>query len=338
MSTLANSILRVTLLGLFLAALPTVHLPAAELLGVEIEVSAEETVARIRTDQEVDYRVAPDGLSGVAVELRPVRVTQARQLAGGGTVDKVWVEPIDAAEPATRVTFSLTSAANPQFEILPGGVLELRFAGQAALHGQLARLVSGARLSVEQGPRYDASYSELPYPGGDPGWAVGCGVDVVVRAYRHSGFDLQQLIHQDILLDATAYGVAEADANIDHRRLRNLERFLKHRAERLAGIENLATILAEKLRPTELQSLLLEVYRQRAHRRRPAEVLADYKRNRFVRPAGPIGPGLDWLTTLLAHLPTATEALELSAAWATNGFAGCGEGPKYHGLLVFGPT
>jgi len=233
MSTLPPSILRTTLFGLLLAALPAVYLEAAEFLGVDIEVGAEGTVARVRTDQDVDYRVSPNGLAGVAVELRPVRVRRAWQLAGGGAVEEVRVEPIKSSEPATRVTFVLSSNAIPQFQILPGGVLELRFGGSAAAQAQVPHWVAGARLSVEHGPRYDASYSDLPYPGGDPGWAVGCGVDVVVRAYRHSGFDLQQLIHQDILLDATAYGIAEADTNIDHRRLRNLERFLKRRAERL---------------------------------------------------------------------------------------------------------
>lgn len=43
--------------------------------------------------------------------------------------------------------------------------------------------------------------------------------------------------------------------------------------------------LADKLPGTELQSLLLEVMRRRAAARAPAEVLAQYRRDRFVRPA-----------------------------------------------------
>ena len=42
--------------------------------------------------------------------------------------------------------------------------------------------------------------------------------------------------------------------------------------------------LAEKLPGTELQSLLLEVMRRRAAARTPHEVLAQYRRDRFVRP------------------------------------------------------
>ena len=43
--------------------------------------------------------------------------------------------------------------------------------------------------------------------------------------------------------------------------------------------------LAEKLAGNELQSLLLEVMRKRAHARTPHDVLVQYRRDRFVRPA-----------------------------------------------------
>lgn len=43
--------------------------------------------------------------------------------------------------------------------------------------------------------------------------------------------------------------------------------------------------LASRLSGSELQSLLLEVMRQRANARTPHEVLAQYRRDRFVRPA-----------------------------------------------------
>jgi len=48
---------------------------------------------------------------------------------------------------------------------------------------------------------------------------------------------------------------------------------------------NLLELLAQHLTPTDLQSLLLEVYRQRAARQTPADLLASYGRNRFVRPS-----------------------------------------------------
>jgi len=57
------------------------------------------------------------------------------------------------------------------------------------------------------------------------------------------------------------------------------------RIERELGVPGVAALLAERLEPTDLQSLLLDVYRRIAARRQPAAVLADYAANRFVRTA-----------------------------------------------------
>jgi hypothetical protein len=50
-------------------------------------------------------------------------------------------------------------------------------------------------------------------------------------------------------------------------------------------VPDLAQLLAERLAPSDLTSLLLEVTRLRAARLEPAEVLRQYERDRFVRPA-----------------------------------------------------
>ena len=85
------------------------------------------------------------------------------------------------------------------------------------------------------------------------------------------------------------------------------------RIDRRAGVEDLASILAERLRPTERQTLLLEVARRDAARRRPAEVLADYEANRFVRPAV-VSPArlLEWQRIVAENLPPAFEVMDLS--------------------------
>jgi hypothetical protein len=54
---------------------------------------------------------------------------------------------------------------------------------------------------------------------------------------------------------------------------------------------NLLELLAHQLTPTDLQSLLLEVYRQRAAQLTSAALLANYERNRFVHPS-PVNPAL----------------------------------------------
>ena len=84
------------------------------------------------------------------------------------------------------------------------------------------------------------------------------------------------------------------------------------RIEREAGIPGLTALLAE-LPPTDLQSVLLEVYRRRAGRLKPSAVLADYESNRFVRPVA-VSPTelLAWEQVAFAHLPPEVQPIELS--------------------------
>ncbi|MBV9865299.1 MAG: DUF1287 domain-containing protein [Abitibacteriaceae bacterium] len=86
-----------------------------------------------------------------------------------------------------------------------------------------ARIVAGAKSQV--GTHYNAAYTVISYPNGDVPRDHGACTDVVVRALRHAGYDLQQLIHEDITSDFNAYphkwGLDHPDANIDHRRVPN---------------------------------------------------------------------------------------------------------------------
>ncbi len=93
------------------------------------------------------------------------------------------------------------------------------------------RVAAAAQLSVAREPRYDASYVVLGYPGGDPGWERGASVDVVIRALRTVGIDLQQRVRDDMLAAPTMYDQhGTPDTNIAHRRVRNLYRYFKRRA------------------------------------------------------------------------------------------------------------
>jgi hypothetical protein len=85
------------------------------------------------------------------------------------------------------------------------------------------------------------------------------------------------------------------------------------RIEREAGVPGLAKLLAERLEPTDLQSLLLEVYRLRARQRSPSDLLADYATNRFVRPsAAPPKRLLEWEAVAVSQLPPEFELVALS--------------------------
>jgi hypothetical protein len=85
------------------------------------------------------------------------------------------------------------------------------------------------------------------------------------------------------------------------------------RIERETGIPGLSELLANKIRPTDLQSLLLEVYRLRSGQRTPAAVLAEYTQNRFVKPS-PVPPTrlLEWEHTAFSKLPSIFKPLILS--------------------------
>src|SRR5881296_1315511 len=57
------------------------------------------------------------------------------------------------------------------------------------------------------------------------------------------------------------------------------------RIERDSGVPHLADILSDRIGPTDLQSLLLEVYARRAKKRDPRVFLDDHVSNRFTRPS-----------------------------------------------------
>jgi uncharacterized protein YijF (DUF1287 family) len=76
---------------------------------------------------------------------------------------------------------------------------------------------------------YDPAYFRIAYPGGDVPANKGVCTDVVIRAYRQLGIDLQQLVHEDMSRHFAVYpklwGLSRPDPNIDHRRVPNLACF-----------------------------------------------------------------------------------------------------------------
>ncbi|WP_431472117.1 DUF1287 domain-containing protein [Nonlabens sp. SCSIO 43208] len=78
---------------------------------------------------------------------------------------------------------------------------------------------------------YNGSYFSIPYPNGDIPAQYGVCTDVVIRAYRKVGIDLQQLVHEDMKENFKEYpqlwGLKKPDTNIDHRRVPNLGKFFE---------------------------------------------------------------------------------------------------------------
>lgn len=78
---------------------------------------------------------------------------------------------------------------------------------------------------------YDPTYFSIPYPNGDVPAGKGVCTDVVIRAYRKTGIDLQREVHEDMKKNFSVYpkkwGLKTTDKNIDHRRVPNLMTFFE---------------------------------------------------------------------------------------------------------------
>ena len=113
-----------------------------------------------------------------------------------------------------------------------------RFALAVSTNGQ--RLADAARAQLGVTTGYDPNYTKMSYPGGDVPRSTGVCADVVIRAARDGlGLDLQKLVHEDMVKAFNAYparrvwGSREPDANIDHRRVLNLEAYWTRAGARL---------------------------------------------------------------------------------------------------------
>ncbi len=95
----------------------------------------------------------------------------------------------------------------------------------------VATVIAAAREQIGKTVIYDGSYRRIPYPGGDIPLERGVCTDVLVRAFRRAGCDLQVLVHEDMVRDFAAYphawGLSAPDPNIDHRRVPNLATFFR---------------------------------------------------------------------------------------------------------------
>ena len=92
------------------------------------------------------------------------------------------------------------------------------------------RLLKAAISQVGVTTTYDSTYVRLAYPGGDVPIDRGVCSDVVIRAMRAMGVDLQVEVHRDMAAHFSTYPalwrLKRPDPNIDHRRVPNLEAWL----------------------------------------------------------------------------------------------------------------
>lgn len=106
----------------------------------------------------------------------------------------------------------------------------LFFVFTANAQNQFAQKLSDAALSLTKDKvTYDPSYVSIKYPNGDVAADKGVCTDVIIRAYRKLGIDLQKEVHEDMKKNFSKYpkkfGLKKPDTNIDHRRVPNLQVF-----------------------------------------------------------------------------------------------------------------
>ena len=112
----------------------------------------------------------------------------------------------------------------------------------------------GAKKLVVNADRYTdeaSGYISMKYPGGDVPRTEGVCTDVVVRAVRNAGLDLQQALHEDIRRARAAYPMVKGmgDPSIDQRRVGTLLPYFKrHWEQHSARIDD----PADPLRPGDV--------------------------------------------------------------------------------------
>jgi len=126
--------------------------------------------------------------------------------------------------------------------VLATGVIAMIMTQGRAAHGEpewfVERLSAAAMEQTSKPVIYNGAYRIIPYPNGDVPAHIGVCTDVVIRAYRRLGIDLQKEVHEEMLAHFSAFpknwGLLAPDSNIDHRRVPNLQTFLSRRGAKLA--------------------------------------------------------------------------------------------------------
>jgi len=125
---------------------------------------------------------------------------------------------------------------------------------RAIAHREFADKLSSAAIEqTHHVVRYTSAYVGIPYPGGDVPANTGVCTDVIIRAYRAAGIDLQKEVHEDMERNLSKYpriagsSHPRTDTNIDHRRVPNLMTFFTRKNSALP-----VTRSAEDYRPGDV--------------------------------------------------------------------------------------
>lgn len=85
-------------------------------------------------------------------------------------------------------------------------------------------ILNGVRDYVKTNPKYQSKYYETGYPNDNNGVCT----DVVAFGLLNAGYDLMELVYQDILENRSNYNIDQIDKRIDFRRVKNLKVYFKN--------------------------------------------------------------------------------------------------------------
>jgi len=128
---------------------------------------------------------------------------------------------------------------------------------------EIKKVVDSAIEQTRQTFEYDPSYAKLDYPNGDVPLERGVCADVIVRAFRNAGTDLQKEVHEDMTRHFSAYpakwGARKPDKNIDHRRVPNLMTLFERKSKSVPITRNASDYLPGDVVAWELDNHLLHI-------------------------------------------------------------------------------
>lgn len=107
---------------------------------------------------------------------------------------------------------------------------------------EIRQALESAHRQLETTKNYTQEYIAIKYPNGDVPPETGACTDVIIRAFRAAGVDLQKEVHEDMRAHFAVYpkkwGLPKPDTNIDHRRVPNLQTFFQRRGKSLPVTRN----------------------------------------------------------------------------------------------------
>ena len=85
-------------------------------------------------------------------------------------------------------------------------------------------ILNNVKEYIKTKPKYESKYYATGYPNDE----YGVCTDVVANGLKGAGYDLMQLVNQDIKKNRKRYNIEKIDINIDFRRVKNLDIYFKN--------------------------------------------------------------------------------------------------------------